>query len=245
MMQRTIPEAALLLLLENLVVFVLAIALGYVLLHIFSERRVTAAPGRTEPTEIVLTITTLLLNTLVTLVGWWLWREGVITFRSDTGIQAIVVDTIVLLVVMDLAMYALHRLAHWKLLYPLLHRTHHRYDRPHPLTLFVLNPAEAVSFGSLWLLVISVYDASWIGMSIYLALNVLFGTIGHLGVEPLPDRWKRIPILRLLSTSTFHAQHHHDKAYNFGFYTLLWDRLFGTLSPEYESRFGRMQQESQ
>ena len=36
---------------------------------------------------------------------------------------------------------------------------------------------------------------------------------------------------------SFHAQHHAEPTHNFGFYTLLWDRLFGTLHPEYEARF--------
>ena len=75
-------------------------------------------------------------------------------------------------------------------------------------------------------------------MSINLALNTAFGAIGHLGVEPLPDGWVRAPILRWIATSTFHARHHGDPRSNFGFYTLVWDRLFGTLSSTYERDFG-------
>jgi sterol desaturase/sphingolipid hydroxylase (fatty acid hydroxylase superfamily) len=236
----TAIEAAIFSLVENIVIFLLAVGIGHLLMRTFDRRRVTPAPQQTERAEIVLVISTLIFNSLITFLGWWLWRIGIIEFRTDTGLRAFVVDTVVLLVVMDLAMYGLHRVAHWRFLFPLLHRTHHHYDRPHPLTLFVLNPAEALSFGLLWLVVITIYDASWIGMSIYLMVNVLFGMMGHLGVEPLPDRWKQIPLLRLLTTSTFHAQHHNDREHNFGFYTLVWDRLFGTLSPEYERGFGRM-----
>ena len=35
--------------------------------------------------------------------------------------------------------------------------------------------------------------------------------------------------LRLIGSSTFHANHHQDGDVNFGFYTNLWDRLFRTL----------------
>jgi lathosterol oxidase len=45
-----------------------------------------------------------------------------------------------------------------------------------------------------------------------------------------------VPPLRLLGTSTFHAEHHEHRQFNFGFCTLIWDKLFGTLDPEYESR---------
>ena len=137
-------------------------------------------------------------------------------------------------------MYLLHRIAHTRLLYSVLHRFHHKFDRPRPLTLFALNPIENLAFGALWLIVISVYDASWLGMSIYLALNVVFGAVGHLGVEPFPDEWAGRPVVKYIAGGSFHAQHHQDIEHNYGFYTLIWDRIFGTLRSDYERNFGRV-----
>jgi lathosterol oxidase len=142
--------------------------------------------------------------------------------------------------VMDLLMYLLHRVAHTQPLYTLLHQFHHQYDRPRPLTLFALSPVENLAFGGLWLTVISVYHASWLGMSMYLMLNVFFGAVGHLGVEPFPQGWARKPLLRNLAGGSFHAQHHQDRKHNFGFYTLFWDRLLGTLRPDYELNYGHV-----
>jgi lathosterol oxidase len=231
--------ASLLLLMQNLIVFALALLAGRILTRRFAARPVAFKPKATDKLEISLVVLTIVLNTAVTIVGYWLWRKGIVEFRQDTGWLALL-DVVILIVVMDFAMYVLHRLAHIKWIFPILHSTHHTYENPRPLTLFALNPAETVSFGLLWLLVISLYDASWLGMSIYLALNVAFGTIGHLGVEPFPDLVKRLPLVKLLSTSTFHAQHHQNLHHNFGFYTLIWDKLFGTLSPRYEEDFGRL-----
>src|SRR5688572_8265453 len=84
----TLAEASLLLLAENLIVFLLAVATGSLMLALFSRRRVAHAPERTEPMEIVLTISTILLNTVVTIAGWWLWKIGIIEFRTDTGLRA-------------------------------------------------------------------------------------------------------------------------------------------------------------
>src|SRR5262249_38061749 len=75
---------------------------------------------------------------------------------------------------------------------------------------------------------------------VYLVLNVAFGTVGHLGGEPLPARWSDIPVLRYLAGSTFHARHHQALATNFGFYTVIWDSLFGTLHPYCWRQFGRL-----
>jgi hypothetical protein len=33
---------------------------------------------------------------------------------------------------------------------------------------------------------------------------------------------------------------HQDITHNYGFYTLIWDRLFGTLRPDYRESFGRI-----
>lgn len=232
-------QAVAVLLLENLAVFLLALALGEWLVRRHGGRRVAPPPPPLERLEVLVTISTVLLNTVVTLAGLFLWRAGLIRFRTDAGLWAWL-DVLALLLIMDLAMYALHRLAHHPWLYPVLHRLHHRYDRPRPLTLFILNPAENLAFGLLWLAVCVAYPASWLGMSVYLALNVIFGTVGHLGVEPLPAGWVRLPVLRWVAGSTFHARHHQDLACNFGFYTLLWDRLFGTLRADYWETFGQL-----
>lgn len=229
----------LLFLIENLLIFLMALIAGKILLQWYAKRRVCIEPAAIERREVVLAISTIFFNTAITIFGLWLWRIGIIQFRVDIGWWAWL-DIIVLIIVMDFAMYFLHRIAHWPIFFPILHRTHHIYENPRPLSLFVLNPIEALSFGGLWLVVISVYHASWFGMSTYLMLNVVFGTIGHLGVEPCPDRWKDLPIIKFISTSTFHAQHHRDLKHNYGFYTLLWDRLFGTLSPKYRNEFGHL-----
>jgi len=234
-----LPQAILLLLAENVAILLLALLFGEWLVRRYADRRVAEVAPPLSRIELWVTLSCVLLNTLVTVVGLLLWRADLIQFRTDTGWRAWL-DVLVLLLVMDLAMYCLHRLAHHSLLFPILHRLHHDYDRPRPLTLFILNPAENLSFGLLWLAVIAVYPFSWLGISVYLLLNVMFGVVGHLGVEPLPIWWVRVPVLRNIAGSTFHARHHQDLACNFGFYTLIWDRLFGTFRRDYWTTLGKL-----
>lgn len=236
---RTGPWAGLALafLLENLLIFALCVGLGGWAVKRFAARRVAPEPDPLTRGEVALALFNVALNTATTLAGLWLWRRGVIALRTDVSWRAWL-DVPILVLVMDAAMYALHRIAHTRLLFPLLHERHHRYERPRPLTLFLLSPVENLAFGLLWLAVLAVHPFSWLGISIYLALNVASGTIGHLGVEPFPKSWARLPLLRHLAGGTFHAQHHLDVGHNFGFYTLLWDRLFGSLHPTYTARYG-------
>lgn len=235
----SLSDAGLMFLFENLLIFVLVLLMGDWLVRRYRHRPVTVPPAPLTRVEIVVALANVVLNTLITLLGWQMWKHGLIRFRTDVG-WAAVTDVPALLLIMDLLMYWLHRVAHLRFLYPYMHLFHHRYERVRPLTLFALNPVENLGFGFLWLAVISVYPASWLGMSVYLALNVVFGAVGHLGVEPLPNWWVKTPVIRYLTGSSFHAQHHQDLHYNFGFYTLLWDRIFGTLRPDYHQCYGQI-----
>lgn len=234
-------EAVVLVMLANTAMFLVALAAGNVLTKRFGRFRAAPPPPPVTSIEVVLATACVLINGLVAVAGVVLWREGQIHLRpyGDYGVITVALDAGVLFLAMDFAMYVFHRVAHLPLLYPIAHTTHHRYDKPRPLTLFVLSPIEVLGFGILWLAVLLLYTSSIEGILIYLSLNLSFGLVGHLGVEPAPARWVRLPVLKYVSTSTFHAEHHLDREHNFGFYLLVWDRLFGTLSPAYDADFLR------
>lgn len=224
-------------LVENIIIFTVCLIVGHWLVMRYQQHPVTEPPEPLSLKEVLLAVSCVFLNAVVTIVGVILWRAEIIVVDFSFNIGKVVLDVIILLIAMDLGMYIFHRLAHHKLLYPIIHRTHHLFENPRPLTLFVLNPFEVLGFGGLWLMVLIFYSANWLSIILYLTLNIVFGLVGHLGVEPMPGAWTKLPLINYISTSTFHAEHHMDDGYNFGFYTLIWDRLFGTLSPEYLSDF--------
>ena len=173
---------------------------------------------------------TLLINTLITYAGLLLWRTGFISIHEQVSWR-LLLDFLVLFIGMDLLMYVFHYGIHHTPLYHLVHAQHHEYTEPQPIDLFVLHPLETLGFGSLWLLLMAVYPAGFVAIVAYLAVNVLFGVLGHSGVEPFPAAWARHPLLKYLGSSGFHFQHHQDDQHNFGFYTSIWDHLFGTFAP--------------
>jgi len=240
---QTLPlwQAALWVTLANVGMFIAALGAGELITRRFSKNRITPEPGPLTRHEKQLAAVCVVLNALVAVAGVLLWREGVIDLRpsGEYSTLTVLADAAVLFVAMDFAMYVFHRVAHHPLLYPIAHRTHHVYESPRPLTLFVLNPIEVLGFGALWLVLLVLYTASIEGILAYLAFNLAFGLVAHLGVEPAPKLWLRLPLLRYVSTSTFHAEHHMDRFHNFGFYLLVWDRLFGTLSPDYLADFSQ------
>ncbi len=213
-------------LVQNLAVFLGALAFGAAVVRVLPRHRIAREPPAVDAPEVGLAACTVVINAIVTAAGYQLYLWGLLTFREDVGLR-FALDALVLLLGMDFLMYWLHRAAHLRWLY-VIHRPHHGYVRPRPLDLFVLSPFEAVSFGGLWLAFLCVYSPSWLAVVLYLTLNVFFGVLGHTGVELLPPSWTRAPVVRWFGSSVFHAGHHADEAHNFGFYTVLWDRLFGT-----------------
>ncbi|MFD0764724.1 sterol desaturase family protein [Mucilaginibacter lutimaris] len=167
---------------------------------------------------------------MITFAGFKLWQTGALTFRFDIN-WIIVIDFAFLFIAMDLAMYVLHYCIHHSAIYNTIHKFHHYYSHPKPIDLFVLHPLETVSFGLLWLCIISVYAFNFYAVIIYLTANVVFGIAGHLGTEPLSDRARNSIWFKYLGSSTFHHNHHTDITYNYGFYTNIWDRLFKTYKP--------------
>lgn len=223
-------EALPLFLVENLLVLLLAVGFGYLLQAVFGRRQALGALYQpvSEQQQRYATYT-LLLNTGITFAGWWLWQRDFITIREGVSYR-IMLDFGVLFLGMDLLMYVFHYAIHHSPLYRWVHGLHHEYTEPQPIDLFVLHPLETFGFGALWLLLMAVYPANFIAIFAYLTTNVFFGALGHSGVEPYPAAWERRPVLKYLGSSGFHFQHHQDDRHNFGFYTSLWDRLFGTFA---------------
>lgn len=170
---------------------------------------------------------TCFLNTVVTYAGFWLWERGLIQISYHFS-SRIFIDTLFLFLSMDLLMYLFHIIIHKTFLYKKLHGLHHEAVNPEPIDLFVLHPLETLGFGALWLMLLLLFKLNIYGIIIYLIINVLFGMIGHLGMEPVPLKIRELPVIKYLGTSSFHHWHHKDEQSNFGFYTSLWDRIFGT-----------------
>lgn len=236
---RTLWQAAYYSLAINIFIFGQAMLLGKWVLSRPTSYLVAEKPPATTAFEWRMAGLTVLLNSFVNWLGWWLWQKDWIMVVHCYG-WCVLTDLLFLFLTMDLAMYVLHRVAHHRLLYGWVHALHHRYENPQPISLFVLNPAETLGFGGLWLVLLCLRPVSWWAVIIYLTANLVFGLMGHLGIEPLPKKMAQHFFIKWFTTSTFHAHHHQDARVNFGFYTIVWDKLFNTLAKYYHSHFGQL-----
>lgn len=223
---RTIPDALawLIFLAENILLTVVVLLTGKIILRRTSVQ--ATLPAYPRRAWLICAVTNV-LNTVVTYAGLWLWKHQFIVVGTAIS-WTILPDFLLLFFAMDLLMYLFHFLIHKTFLYRAIHQLHHQSIHPRPIDLFVLHPVETLSFGALWLLLLMCYAFNMYAILLYLTVNLVFGLMGHLGIEPLPTRLRQLPVLKYLGTSTFHHDHHEDPGHNFGFYTSCWDRLFGT-----------------
>src|SRR5215207_4227272 len=98
-------EAAAFALLENLVLFLVAVGVGNAALRLPTVVRLLPDPGRVSRLQAGLAASTVVLNAVVTLAGWALWKAGAI--RLDPTVSAgLLLDLVGLVLLMDLLMYA-------------------------------------------------------------------------------------------------------------------------------------------
>jgi len=122
-------------------------------------------------------------------------------------------------------LYCLHYLLHNNFIYKLIHSQHHSAIKPKPVHLFTIHPAETITYGILWLTALSIYSFNLYAIIIYLVVHVLFGINAHLGIDQ-PS--KRNIFSEYFISSQFHRNHHYNIQKNYGFYTNIWDKVFGT-----------------
>lgn len=145
----------------------------------------------------------------------------------------------VAILVHDFYFYWAHRFMHAPGVYGRVHKVHHLSTNPSPLSAFAFHPYEAVLEALGFVLVLALVPMHPVAFLIFSTFMIAFNVMGHLGYELLPRFLVHVPVLRLLNTATSHNQHHRTYRYNYGLYTLVWDRMFGTLHPRYMSSFRR------
>ena len=219
----------------NFGIFFCSLGLYRVLSHFPGSRRL----GEQHPivrSDVVLSLVTVMCNTLVFLLGVLLWKYGFIVLSGNQQWWRVLAEVLFLTLIMDFLMYAFHRTVHFVRQFNKLHERHHEHQSTNMLSLFVLHPIESIGFGLMMLVVIYVIPFSAIGISIYLLINSLWGTIGHLHHTVLPPSWLKLAKRSYICTSEFHYLHHQHPDFNFGFYSSVWDVVFKTLHPNFLSK---------
>jgi lathosterol oxidase len=77
--------------------------------------------------ELLLMTCTVFVNAVISVAGWLLWKHGYLQLNRHAGVLTALRDTLVLVLLMDFALYVLHRIAHMRWFYGWAHYLHHKY----------------------------------------------------------------------------------------------------------------------
>lgn len=133
-----------------------------------------------------------------------------------------------MIVLNDLHFYLTHRLLHWGPLYKKIHVVHHLSKQTTAITSHAFHPVEALISMSIAFIIPFIFPLHISAYITFTTLALLNNVYGHCGFEFWPKKWIRSFPLNALNTSTVHSWHHEKSNGNFGLYTTLWDKLFGT-----------------
>jgi sterol desaturase/sphingolipid hydroxylase (fatty acid hydroxylase superfamily) len=178
--------------------------------------------------DVRLSLIILFINIAMALPGYLLFYYDVIYFVYFFSVIDLLVDFVILLLLIDLNMYFAHTLSHKVKLLKKLHERHHTHEEFNELSLYVMHPLETLGLGMLITLIFYFYHFNIYAVICFLIFNWYWGMIGHLVVDD-----ERPPIF--ITNSQFHAIHHQDGKQNLGFYTTIWDKLFGTFKESIKS----------
>jgi sterol desaturase/sphingolipid hydroxylase (fatty acid hydroxylase superfamily) len=156
---------------------------------------------------------------------------------AERGWPYFFLSVVLMLLIQDTWFYWTHRLMHHRRLFRWFHRTHHRSTNPNPWTTYSMAPLEAIVLSGATVLNLLLVPTTGAALVVVYWLNLIYGVYGHLGYEVYPRWLARHWLGRWINTSAAHNVHHARGRYNYGYYFLFWDRLMGTLDPDYEAAF--------
>lgn len=144
----------------------------------------------------------------------------------------------------DAYFYFTHRLMHHKKLFRYFHLVHHKSTNPSPWAAYAFHPLEAVVEAGIFILFLFTIPIHPLHIGLFFLFMIVYHVYGHTGWEFYPKGFSKHWLGKWINTSVNHNQHHQYFKGNYGLYTLIWDRVFGTIRKDYDTRFDEVKSRS-
>lgn len=126
----------------------------------------------------------------------------------------------------DLTFHLCHRLLHWRVIYPYIHKVHHTYvttigiaaEYSHPID-FILGSVIPGSLGSM----ILGKHMHFCTMLLWILVRIFETLDGHSGYE---FSWSPYRLLPFSTSAQYHDFHHSHNVGNFSSFFSIWDTVF-------------------
>ncbi|WP_146450623.1 sterol desaturase family protein [Bythopirellula polymerisocia] len=115
------------------------------------------------------------------------------------------------------------------------HWVHHQFHNVTPWSAFSVHPIEGfveLLFRPVLLMLIPTHPYTLVAFAI---LSFGLNIIGHSGYEFFPKNFATSPLTKFSSCATYHYLHHRNSNCNFALFFNFWDRIMGSMAPDYAS----------
>lgn len=144
---------------------------------------------------------------------------------------------ILMIFIHDTYFYWLHRLMHNKYIFKYVHLIHHKSTNPSPWAAYAFHPFEAILESGIFVLLLFIMPLQDWHLIIFFICSLIYNVYGHLGFELYPKGFNRNWFGKWINTSVNHNMHHRYFEGNYGLYFTFWDRLMGTIHPDYDKHY--------
>lgn len=128
----------------------------------------------------------------------------------------------------DVAFYLFHRLLHWKVIYPYVHKIHHEYTHAVCIATIYAHPIEEILANS----IPSAVGGTILGRHMHMATTLVWISLrttesydGHSGYE---FSWSPFRLIPFSGSAQYHDFHHSHNVGNYCSLFSIWDTLCGT-----------------
>ena len=143
----------------------------------------------------------------------------------------------VMAIIHDTYFYWMHRAIHHPRVFKLIHLVHHRSTNPSPFAAYAFHPLEAILEAGIFLVFVFTIPVHFYHLIFFFLFMIIYNVYGHLGWELYPKGFSTHWLGKWINTSVNHNMHHQYFKGNYGLYFLFWDRMMGTIRPDYDERF--------
>jgi plant 4alpha-monomethylsterol monooxygenase len=171
------------------------------------------------------------LQFILALIIWPFIRITGIHSGEFPSFLQVAVQIIIFLFVDDFIFYWAHRMMHTKWVYKKVHALHHKAKDTVALTSVYFHPAEFLLVTASTLAGPVLIGAHIYTVYIWIITRQIMAAEGHCGYQ-IPFFLSIVPGY---DGGVFHEWHHRANNGNYGLFFSFWDRLSGTISPDYQS----------
>lgn len=145
-----------------------------------------------------------------------------------------------MLIIHDSYFYWMHRSLHHPKIFKIAHLVHHKSTNPSPWAAYSFHPIEGFFEALIMPIIILIMPVHISALGLFFLFQIIYNVYGHSGFEIYPKGFNKHWFGKWINTSVHHNLHHKHFDNSYGLYFTFWDRMMGTMAPQYDESFDEL-----